>query len=69
MAKSADSALKLGQARGAAIAACAVQDMAVTEYAARQIKQARKPGNHEYDMEGLKPKHGQVILNNDALAV
>ncbi|NQX89412.1 MAG: crossover junction endodeoxyribonuclease RuvC [Halioglobus sp.] len=40
MAKSADSALKLGQARGAAIAACAVQDMAVTEYAARQIKQA-----------------------------
>ena len=40
MAKSADSALKLGQARGAAIAACAVQDMAGTEYAARQIKQA-----------------------------
>lgn len=38
MAKSADSALKLGQARGAAIAACAVRDMPVTEYSARQIK-------------------------------
>ena len=40
MAKSAGSALKLGQARGAAITACAVQDMPVSEYSARQIKQA-----------------------------
>ncbi len=40
MAKSADSALKLGQARGVAIAACAVRDMPVTEYSARQIKQS-----------------------------
>ena len=40
MAKSADSALKLGQARGAAIAACAVRDMPVAEYSARQIKQS-----------------------------
>jgi len=38
LAKSADSALKLGQARGAAIAACATRDMPVTEYSARQIK-------------------------------
>ncbi len=40
MAKSAGSALKLGQARGAAIVACVAQKMAVAEYSARQIKQA-----------------------------
>lgn len=40
MARSADSALKLGQARGAAIVACVAQNMAVAEYSARQIKQA-----------------------------
>lgn len=40
MAKNAGSALKLGQARGAAIAACVAQDLAVAEYSARQIKQA-----------------------------
>ena len=40
MAKSAGSALKLGQARGAAIVACAALDMTVSEYSARQIKQS-----------------------------
>ncbi len=40
MAKSAGSALKLGQARGAAIVACVARDMAVSEYSARQIKQS-----------------------------
>lgn len=40
MAKSAGSALKLGQARGAAIVACVAQNLAVAEYSARQIKQA-----------------------------
>ncbi|MFA7555136.1 MAG: crossover junction endodeoxyribonuclease RuvC [Spongiibacteraceae bacterium] len=40
MAKNAGSALKLGQARGAAIAACVTQDLEVAEYSARQIKQA-----------------------------
>ncbi len=40
MAKSAGSALKLGQARGAAIVACVARDMAVAEYSARQIKQS-----------------------------
>jgi crossover junction endodeoxyribonuclease RuvC len=40
MAKSAGSALKLGQARGAAIVACVAKDMAVAEYSARQIKQS-----------------------------
>ena len=40
MAKSAGSALKLGQARGAAIVACAARGMDVAEYSARQIKQS-----------------------------
>lgn len=40
MAKSAGSALKLGQARGAAIVACVNQQMDVAEYSARQIKQS-----------------------------
>ena len=40
MARSAGSALQLGQARGAAIVACVTRDMAVAEYSARQIKQS-----------------------------
>ncbi|OAV08527.1 Crossover junction endodeoxyribonuclease RuvC [Moraxella catarrhalis] len=40
MANNPDSALKLGQARGAAIAALTAQDLQVSEYTARQIKQA-----------------------------
>lgn len=40
MHKNADSALKLGQARGAAICASMAADLAVSEYAARQVKQA-----------------------------
>ena len=40
MAKSADSALKLGHARGAAMVACVTNELEVFEYAARQIKQS-----------------------------
>ena len=40
MAKNPDSALKLGQARGAAIAALVNLDLQVAEYSARQIKQS-----------------------------
>lgn len=40
MAKNPDSALKLGQARGAAIVAATMQSLPVAEYSARQIKQA-----------------------------
>lgn len=40
MAKNPDSALKLGQARGSAIAALVAKGLSVHEYAARQIKQA-----------------------------
>ncbi|MDB1124316.1 crossover junction endodeoxyribonuclease RuvC [Vibrio algarum] len=40
MSKNADSALKLGQARGAAIVAAVNADLPVFEYSARSIKQA-----------------------------
>lgn len=40
MAKSAGSALKLGQARGAAIVAAVTQDLPVAEYEARKVKQS-----------------------------
>ncbi|MEI6897245.1 MAG: crossover junction endodeoxyribonuclease RuvC [Psychromonas sp.] len=40
MARNPDSALKLGQARGAAIVAATQADLYVCEYSARQIKQA-----------------------------
>ncbi len=40
VSRNIQSALKLGQARGAAICACAGDDLAVHEYSARAIKQA-----------------------------
>lgn len=40
MAKNPDAALKLGQARGAAIVAATNADLPVAEYSARQIKQS-----------------------------
>lgn len=40
MAKNPDSALKLGQARGAAICAVVTRDLTVAEYAPKEIKQA-----------------------------
>jgi crossover junction endodeoxyribonuclease RuvC len=40
MARNPDSALKLGQARGAAICAAVHSGLAVTEYAAKEIKRA-----------------------------
>lgn len=38
--KNVDSALKLGQARGAAICACVAQGLPVAEYSATEVKQA-----------------------------
>lgn len=38
--KNASSALKLGQARGAAIVAAAIHELLVAEYSAREVKQA-----------------------------
>ncbi|MNC30404.1 Crossover junction endodeoxyribonuclease RuvC [compost metagenome] len=40
MARNADSALKLGQARGAAIVAAMEEGLSVDEYTATQVKQA-----------------------------
>lgn len=40
VSKNADSALKLGQARGAAICAVVMHDLPVSEYGARQVKLA-----------------------------
>ena len=40
LAKNASSALKLGQARGVAIAAAVVEELPVHEYAARRVKQS-----------------------------
>lgn len=40
LARNPDSALKLGQARGAAICALAQHGLGVSEYAAREVKQA-----------------------------
>jgi len=40
MSRNADSALKLGQARGAAISAVVMRDLPVFEYSATQIKKA-----------------------------
>lgn len=46
MHRNADSALKLGQARGAAITACAIQNLKIFEYTANQIKQATVGKGH-----------------------
>jgi len=46
MHKNADSALKLGQARGTAITACALQNIKVFEYTANQVKQATVGRGH-----------------------
>lgn len=40
LSNNAMSALKLGQARGAAIAACVARDLRVAEYAAKEVKLA-----------------------------
>ena len=40
LSNNAMSALKLGQARGAAIAACVARDLKVAEYAAKEVKLA-----------------------------
>ncbi len=46
MHRNADSALKLGQARGAAITACARQALPVFEYMPNQVKQATVGRGH-----------------------
>ena len=76
MAKSAGSALKLGQARGAAIVACATRDMPVAEYSARQIKQsvvgtgAADKAQVQHMVKILLNLSGKIQIDtSDALAV
>ena len=46
MYRNADSALKLGEARGVAIASCAIKGLSVFEYTANQVKQATVGKGH-----------------------
>jgi crossover junction endodeoxyribonuclease RuvC len=46
MHRNADSALKLGQARGAAITICATKQLKIFEYTANQVKQATVGRGH-----------------------
>jgi len=46
MHRNADSALKLGQARGAAITTCATKQLKIFEYTATQVKQATVGRGH-----------------------
>ena len=76
MHKNADSGLKLGQARGAAICAVQTKNLPVFEYAARQVKQAIVgKGNADklqvqHMVKILLSLHGQLQLDaSDALAL
>jgi len=76
MSKNADSALKLGHARGSAIVAAVNQDIPVFEYAARLIKQtltgnggAEKVQVRSMVMDLLKLQTEPQIDASDALAV
>lgn len=76
MAKSADSALKLGQARGAAIVAGAEAGLEVSEYSARQVKKtvtgtgaADKEQVMQMVMHLLKLIKRPQIDASDALAI
>jgi len=64
MHRNADSALKLGQARGAAICAGVAHDLQLSEYAARAIKQAvvGKGGANKEQVQHMV----QVLLNLNA---
>lgn len=76
LSRNPDSALKLGQARGAAISAVVLRDLPVHEYAARQIKQAlvgkggAEKGQVQHMVGLLLNLHGKLQADAaDALAV
>jgi len=76
MAKNADSALKLGQARGAALCVVALRDLPVSEYAATEVKLAlvgrgRAEKQQVQHMVGLLLNlHGKLQADAaDALAI
>jgi crossover junction endodeoxyribonuclease RuvC len=76
MARNADSALKLGQARGAAIVAAAEEGLEIAEYSATQVKQAitgsggaNKEAVQLMVMHLLKLTQKPQIDASDALAI
>lgn len=76
MAKSADSALKLGQARGSAIVAGAEEGLDIAEYSARQVKKtvtgsgaADKEQVMQMVMHLLKLEKRPQVDASDALAI
>ena len=76
MARNADSALKLGQARGAAIVAGMELDLEVSEYTATQVKQALVgSGRADKEQVQLMVMHMLKLLQkpqidaSDALAI
>lgn len=60
LSRNADSALKLGQARGAAIVAAGSCGLPVSEYAARKVKQALV-GNGNADKTQVKHMVKQIL--------
>jgi crossover junction endodeoxyribonuclease RuvC len=76
MARNPDSALKLGQARGAAMCAAVLRDLPIHEYAAKEIKLAvvGKGGADKVQVQHmigvLQNMHGNILADAaDALAV
>jgi crossover junction endodeoxyribonuclease RuvC len=76
MARNADSALKLGQARGAAIVAAGEEGLEIAEYSATQVKQAitgsggaNKEAVQLMVMHLLKLTQKPQIDASDALAI
>jgi crossover junction endodeoxyribonuclease RuvC len=65
MGKNASSALKLGQARGAAITAGAVAGLVFSEYSARQIKQA-VTGTGAADKEQVQKMVRYILKLNES---
>ena len=55
--KNVDSALKLGQARGAAICAAVIRDLAVFEYTPTQIKKAIVGKGHADKLEQVSARY------------
>ncbi|MAC45340.1 crossover junction endodeoxyribonuclease RuvC [Oceanospirillum beijerinckii] len=64
MSKNADSALKLGQARGVAIVAAANHGLPVSEYAARLVKQA-VAGKGSADKVQIQHMVASILKLND----
>src|SRR5690606_15290639 len=66
VSKNADSALKLGQARGAAICAVVMHDLPVSEYGARQAKLALV-GKGAADKRQVPPMAGAILRRKGRL--